>query len=74
MGLAAGGFIYVLLRDLIPHAINDAKKTKTMFQHGVVFIIGITVMFLVNNIVPHEHEQDDSVVCEQDAEQNKISN
>ncbi|XLQ20419.1 MAG: ZIP family metal transporter [Candidatus Moraniibacteriota bacterium] len=56
MGFAAGGFIYVLIRDIIPHTFHNAKKTSTFIQHLIIFLVGIVMMFVVNNIVPHSHE------------------
>lgn len=59
MGFAAGGFIYVLSRDLIPHTIHNAKQTNKWLQYGIVFICGIGIMLFVNNIIPHSHEHDE---------------
>lgn len=59
MGLATGGFIYVLTRDLIPHTIHHAKKTNSIFKHIIIFIIGLIIMLTVNNFAPHTHEHPD---------------
>ena len=56
MGFAAGGFIYVLARDLIPHTLHHAKTTDTILKHVAVLVCGIAIMMFVNNIVPHTHE------------------
>ena len=57
MGLATGGFIYALSRDLIPHTIHHAKRNNTAFKHIIVFIIGIILMLVINNLTPHSHEK-----------------
>jgi len=56
MGLATGGFIYALSRDLIPHTIHHAKRNNTAFKHVLIFIIGIILMLIVNSLAPHTHE------------------
>jgi len=56
MGFAAGGFIYVLSRDLIPHTIHTAKNHHTWIKHLTIFAIGISLMIIINNIIPHTHE------------------
>ncbi|MEN8252161.1 MAG: ZIP family metal transporter [Patescibacteria group bacterium] len=59
MGLAAGGFIYVLAKDLIPHSLHNAKKMNSLPKHLLVFLCGITIMVLANNIIPHSHEHEE---------------
>jgi zinc and cadmium transporter len=56
MGLATGGFIYALSRDLIPHTIHHAEKTNTPLKHVIIFIFGIILMLFINNLAPHSHE------------------
>ncbi len=52
-GLATGGFLYVLTRDLIPHSIHDAKHNHTQWQHISLFILGLFLMYFMTQIV-HE--------------------
>ena len=52
-GLATGGFLYVLTRDLIPHSIRDAKHHQTQWQHIFLFIIGLLLMYFMTQVV-HE--------------------
>jgi zinc transporter ZupT len=56
MGIAGGGFIYALLKDLIPHTLHHAKKTNTALTHLIIFIIGLLLMLAVGNLTPHSHE------------------
>lgn len=59
MGFAAGGFIYVLVRDLLPHMAHHATRKNIWLQHIIVLICGILIMLLVNSIMPHSHEHDE---------------
>ena len=52
VGLATGGFIYVLTRDLIPHSIHDAKHHNTWLIHIGLFTAGLLLMFLLSQIIP----------------------
>ncbi len=52
-GLATGGFLYVLTRDLIPHSIRDAKRHHTQWQHISLFILGLLLMYFMTQVV-HE--------------------
>ncbi len=56
MGLAGGGFIYALSKDLIPHTVHHAQRTNTILKHIFIFIFGILLMLAINNIIPHSHE------------------
>ncbi len=56
MGLATGGFVYALSRDLIPHTIYHAKSENKILKHTLIFIFGILLMLFVNNLLPHSHE------------------
>jgi zinc and cadmium transporter len=60
LGFAGGGFIYVLARDLLPHMSHHATKQKTWPRHIIVLICGIIAMFLINSIIPHAHEHEDT--------------
>lgn len=52
---AAGGFIYIVLRDLLPHTVSNIKKEKSsVAKHIAVGLVGILIMMLVGRAVPHE--------------------
>lgn len=74
IGFAAGGFIYVLFRDLVPHAIHSSRETHTEWTHIFVFIIGISTMILANSLVPHSHEHDHMTAEEDHDEENHNTN
>ncbi len=49
---AAGGFIYIAASDLMPEIRKETSLKKSMMSFGV-FLVGITIMFLVK-IIGHE--------------------
>lgn len=57
-GLAAGGFIAVLGRDLLPHAWRAAERGNAP-AHAAAIFLGSLVMLGMQFIAPHEHEEDE---------------
>ncbi len=56
---AAGGFTYILLRDLLPSIISHAKHEKRALSYAFAFLIGFGIMPTVSLVAPHEtHEED----------------
>lgn len=53
LGLAGGGFLAVLLQDLIPTSFLAAKKEKNFTFFILAFILGVSLMILVNFLFPH---------------------
>src|SRR3989344_5922376 len=53
-GFAAGGFLSVVVRYLLPHAFESIKFSGRWLPHTVAAIIGMTLMLAVTNLVPHE--------------------
>ncbi len=51
--LAAGGFLSVVLRDLVPHAIRSARILGRWTPHAVAFMVGAAVMLTVDLVLPH---------------------
>lgn len=57
---AAGGFIYIIVRDLLPNTIAYTKKEKnSTLSHVAVGLLGILTMAFVSYIVPHEHPEEE---------------
>ena len=54
-GLATGGFLYVLLRDLLPHTIHNARHYHAWKQHSLIFCLGVVLMIFLKFIAPHTH-------------------
>ncbi len=71
LGLAAGGFLFVLGQDLIPLSIKAAQKSKKIPLHIGVVLLGVAIMIFVGSFGEHGHgddsheeaiHQDDSVL------------
>lgn len=56
---AAGGFTYILFRDLMPSIISHAKHEHRVFSYALAFLIGLAVMFTVTVIAPHEYHEEE---------------
>jgi len=52
-GLAAGGFLAVVVRDLLPHALSSAKAHDKWLQHTAAALVGIFIMTSVIVFVPN---------------------
>lgn len=51
--LAAGGFLSVVIRDLIPSAVESARSKGRWGQHIAALLAGATLMLLLTLILPH---------------------
>jgi zinc and cadmium transporter len=54
---AAGGFLYVVARDLIPHTMKSIRGHGKAGFHLASLLIGATAMIAVSLLAPHGHEQ-----------------
>lgn len=66
-GLAAGGFIAVLARDLIPHAWRAAQGGSALSHAGAV-LFGAGLMVMMQLIAPHVHESEGDPLHEEHEE------
>jgi zinc and cadmium transporter len=57
---AAGGFLYVVARDLIPHTVKSIKGHGKASLHLASLIVGVTAMATVSLLAPHSHEGEDA--------------
>jgi zinc and cadmium transporter len=64
LGLAAGGFLSVLLQDLIPSTVRSIKSSKKVFMYIWAILLGAAVMIAVGMLGAHEHGHDESVNSE----------
>lgn len=59
-GFAAGGFLSVVVRDLLPHTVQSIKASKRWFPHVTAACVGVSLMLGVLIFVPHEeHEEEE---------------
>ncbi len=59
LALASGFFMFVLFQDLLPHQ-HGSIKARDGLWHILLMIIGIALLFAVQNIFAHSHEHGDS--------------
>lgn len=52
LGLAAGGILMVVLHDLIPHSIREARRVSHYAAHLLWFLVGASAMFGVTALLP----------------------
>lgn len=55
---AAGGFLFIIVRDLLPHTIVAIKQEGHVAQHVLSFVLGLGIMLGVGLLVPHSHDTD----------------
>jgi len=53
-GFAAGGFLSVVVRDLLPHAAQSVKAGGEWLPHVLAAFVGAALMFSILVLVPHE--------------------
>lgn len=59
VAFSAGGFTYVLLRDLIPSVISHARSEKRVLSYTLAFLFGLGIMLAVSLAAPHEHHEEE---------------
>lgn len=57
LAFAAGGFLYIIFRDLLPSVYESIKKSGKFLPFLLVLVLGIAIMYSVTHVVPHEHEE-----------------
>lgn len=58
-GFAAGGFLSVVVRDLLPNAAESIRSSGKWFPHVAAALVGASLMFGVITLIPHgEHESE----------------
>lgn len=53
-GFAAGGFLSVVVRDLLPHAFQSIKASGIWLPHALAALAGAALMLSVITLAPHE--------------------
>lgn len=54
LGLSAGAFLVVVLSDLIPHSVRDAKSSSHYVAHVAWFVLGAALMLMLASALGHE--------------------
>ncbi len=63
-GIAAGGFLSVILHDLLPHAIASIRTHGNLAIHVSAFVIGALGMLGLQIAMPHEEETEAPLATE----------
>jgi len=58
IAFAAGGFTYILLRDLLPSVIMHARTERRTLRYLFMFLLGLALMTTVSLLAPHHHPED----------------
>lgn len=53
LGISAGAFLVVVLSDLIPHSVRDAKSSSHYATHVAWFVLGAVLMFMLAAFLGH---------------------
>lgn len=56
VAFSAGGFTYILFRDLLPSIYSHACTEKKYKQYAFAFVVGFLVMLTVTLLLPHKHD------------------
>lgn len=56
LGLSAGAFLVVVLGDLIPHSVREARSSSHSLAHVVWFAVGMVLMFSLTQVFGHGNE------------------
>ena len=55
LAFAAGAFLYVIFRDLLPGTIRSIVRKNEMGKHLIAGVLGVLAMFGVSALAPHSH-------------------
>ncbi len=61
LAIATGGVLSVILFDLLPHSVRDARSRSLVPQHIFWFALGCILMFGVTTLVPHKEPNHEEV-------------
>jgi zinc and cadmium transporter len=56
LSFAAGGFVYIILRDLLPSIYSSIKKNRQIVRFVFAGVLGIAIMYTITSLTPHEIE------------------
>ncbi len=59
VALSAGGFTYIIFRDLLPSIITQAKKQNRYLPYISALLIGALLVYGLSFLLPHNHEHTD---------------
>jgi zinc and cadmium transporter len=59
IAFSAGGFTYVLFRDLLPSIVHHARTERAVRSYILMFLGGVAIMGAVTILVPHHHPEEE---------------
>ncbi len=59
IAFSAGGFVYILFRDLLPSVLTHAKRDGAHHHYFLMMTLGFALMMTVSYVAPHEHNEDE---------------
>lgn len=57
LAFAAGSFVYIILRDLVPSVIKTARVKGRVFEYVFAALLGALLMLGINFLTPHAHDE-----------------
>lgn len=75
LAFSAGGFWYVVIKDLLPDIISQAgENKKEIAKHASTVVVGVGLMFLVSILTGHSHVfEDDDHGHEEELDHQEVS-
>lgn len=70
-GIAAGGFLTVLIQDLLPNTIESAKK-RGGWKHILAAALGVALMLFVQTMFPHVEETTSDGMAQSIRSENRV--
>jgi zinc transporter ZupT len=56
IAFSAGGFLYIILRDLIPNSVKSVRENGKAGAHVAAALLGLAIMAGISLAAPHSHE------------------
>lgn len=63
-GIAAGGFLAILIQDLLPHALQSIQLSGGAWKHLVAIALGVSLMLGVQSLFPHDESLKSAISME----------
>ncbi len=55
IAFSAGGILYIIIRDLLPHTLARIKHGGRAFTHIIALMLGVGIMLMSAYIIPHRY-------------------
>ncbi len=58
LAVAGGAFLYIALKDLVPHSVRHGRKHDKYTAHIAAFLLGLLLMVMTGQLAGHSHAED----------------